>query len=113
MDHLKTFNPLQYWKDLWDHKKFRILPLIAFRFISSPCASSFCERIFSGGGHISSMCSAEVLEMRIQLSHNMHILEEDCGVVNSSDMGIRLSSLGDPEDIEGDDITSADVDEEC
>ena len=52
MLHLKTFSPLDFWED--NKEKFPLIP--PCRYLPSPCAESFAERMFSSGGALAGNC---------------------------------------------------------
>jgi hypothetical protein len=99
---LTNFDIFAYWNALQD--EYPTLYRIAIRYISVPCASSFCERMFSTAGKIPPQCGTESVEARIQLAHNFHVVEanelEDVRVVREGNK-LRLKPLpteNDPSD---------------
>jgi hypothetical protein len=89
MTFIKSFNCFQWWQER--ASKFKVLHRIALRFVAAPCASSFIERIFSTGGHLSSQCSPETVDARIRLSHNSHLLKDEAdGLLDRSSGGMKM-----------------------
>jgi len=79
MLHLKTFSPLDFWED--NKQKFPLLYRLACRYLLSPCAESFAERMFSSGGALAGNCSIETVERRIQMRVNSRFLEKSFGLL--------------------------------
>ncbi len=96
MKWVTSFDVFNWWEQ--HRSRFPILYKIAIRYLSIPCASSFCERIFSTGGLLSSCCSTDTIERRIQLAHNLHILQNGCCTLLSADLKINLEPLDNVDD---------------
>jgi len=71
----KSFDVLSFWLSLCD--TYPILCRIALRYLATPGASSFCERMFSGGGKVSAQASIETVEQKVVLRNNRHFLDTD------------------------------------
>jgi hypothetical protein len=71
----KSFDVLSFWLSLCD--TYPILCRIALRYLAAPPASSFCERMFSGGGKVSAQASIETAEQKVVLRNNRHFLDTD------------------------------------
>ena len=110
MELIKEFNAMEWWINR--AADFPILSKIALRYLVTPCASSFCERIFSGGGLISSMCQGITIERRIQISHNLHLVQSNCGLLSGSSMAMNLQSVGTVDDVMSDSLQDIDNDDE-
>ena len=73
-------------------------------YLSIPCASSFCERIFSTGEKLPGQCESDTIERRVQLAHNLHIAESGSCALLGPDLNIKLrpiNALEEPDDEEG------------
>ena len=99
MHWVSSFNVFKWWES---HRyQFPTLYKIAIRFLSTPCASSFCELIFSTGAMLPSQCRPGALERRIQLAHNLHIAESGSCALLGPDLKLKLQQLDDVGDADG------------
>jgi len=79
MSMVKLFNPLDFWHEV--RSEFPFLHIIAMRYLPSPCAESFAERMFSSGGTVAGNCDVKTVERRIQMRINSRLLDKSIGIV--------------------------------
>jgi hypothetical protein len=73
MELLKCFSPLDFWETR--KSQFPLPYRVECRYLPSPCAESFAERMFSSGGELAGNCSTATVEQSIQMRINKRFLD--------------------------------------